>query len=1475
MFDACQTINAGPKCSEVAEKLVQLFGWRHTYNVEKLQRNVRGRSTTRISITKPTSQKWCPAKVKSGPATWVSVHNLQTQGGGILDPDDKLCDVVDDREQILATFEDGDGPHHGGGDGASGSSVGTGSPDIFHDGDKYGSTYPQTDIEVTGEQIANGIPGSLQVRRGSEPALNQLPPGPPLPTADNTKRWSAAPLISEPPPSLGYNGHYIEDEDSTGFRRMQRDGSNRLSMQFFEDGAGFRWADAAERAKARAHTSTSLPREHKRKEPLGQANNSTSPVPSMDQSELIVIRNEPGPLGIHVVPDYDIYGKDRGLLVQGIEPGGRIDRDGRLAINDRIIEINGQNLLNMPFQRVQDMFKLSLTSSELRLKVVKDYTLNGIKKQLSCHRFAEDKDSSMVEFEQKRKYTPNTKVATVSPTKKLPTGSKNLKTLLTANTRKIGRKIEIELTKGPHGLGFSITTRDNPAGGNCPIYIKNIIPKGAAVEDGRLKIGDRLLEVNGVEMTGKSQSEAVAVLRNAPPGSKVKIVVSRQEDVVDTENELPRIIESEAQKSTGEAVEVPSRSSDTPPTIPPLPQSHLQALQNRTPERGGTVAKIVSQFQDTSTAFNPPEKLDDSMIFPWKHREVLTFNIPVHDTEKAGLGISVKGKTSGNQDLGIFIKSVINGGAASRDKRLQTNDQLLNVNGISLLQQSNSDAMETLRKAMLHTEGPVPGNITLTIARRASSPPPVNRNYSVSSSSSNPNLLNSNEGSEIFQSSDSSDPSKNNSGASNGSTNTVIYNPYIHSRENSQSHNLNPIQNWNPVIDRLVGNNNKNSQLRNESYYKATHDTWSSSMLANNQSFDSHHSTTTVSLNGGEPILIEDEYGSRVLNQQSTRINVHMTNKMNLSNGSIPESRKDHEPDGKASLNSVTCDNRSTESSQTTIQSGTDATYASQLSLENPKGFSRDAFGRQSMSEKRHATLDAKSTDTYQRTKKLREQRTKEKDSNLVRVGSVESVMSVTRTSEHPEYADKLGQLGPSLGMKKSSSLESLQTMVQEIQMQEEGDPAYSYRGPSGALKVIRGRGCEESFRAAVDDRIVDPNHRSEKSPKKHWLLDPPTDSDKEIEGFNNVRGGPRQSSLNAALDNKHKSAKKKPSILKGIGSMFRFGKHRKVDFPNVDPHYHHSSEFDNSSIQNAEPSEDQSSSHSSGQQKQPEGHQGHPSERTHEQQDKSQQLQQQQQQQQQHMIRQQQGNVQANNREGQQGNIGQPLYQRHFVHRHAEQVQVIPENSVAPPVKYRNNGEVQRRSDRKLHEQRQAARHSYYPPDERENLYEHRQLRNEPTYGEYGRPGSRTAVTDSVPFTHYVNYNELQSHLSNRKEPLSDSQIVQMRLQVQQQRLKVEEESRKQHQYHSQRQTKADSQIRPMSNFYEYESVQSILSNRGRSNAPAQYAKQSSSGHHFQDMNSNSLPRNQQGQLPQTRGSQRGPFVTQVTIGEQNGTKV
>lgn len=108
-----------------------------------------------------------------------------------------------------------------------------------------------------------------------------------------------------------------------------------------------------------------------------------------------------------------------------------------------------------------------------------------------------------------------------------------------------------------------------------------------------------------------------------------------------------------------------------------------------------------------------------------------------------------------------------------------------------------------------------------------------------------------------------------------------------------------------------------------------------------------------------------------------TKITINNTLNTSVNGNSSVENRNEHEPDGKASLSGSNCDNKSTESSQVTTN---DATYASQLSLENPAGFSRDAFGRQSMSEKRHATLDAKNTDTYQRTKKLREERDKSKN---------------------------------------------------------------------------------------------------------------------------------------------------------------------------------------------------------------------------------------------------------------------------------------------------------------------------------------------------------------------------------------------------------------------------------------------------------------------------------------------------------------
>ncbi|XP_065352008.1 partitioning defective 3 homolog isoform X9 [Cloeon dipterum] len=1203
MLDGCKKGATGPMaCGDLAEKVAQLFGWRQTYQIEKLHKGIQHTNTLEKIVHQRSA------------SSWLAVHSLQSQSdGGILDPDDRLLDVVDDREQIIANYEDDETAQHGRhiagapphvgdrGDGASagGSSVGSSSaggnsPDIF-----ISHLHPpcgQTDIEVTGEEQAGLTP--LQVRRGSEPALNHLPAtAPTVVPCDATKRWSAAPLMDDeptpksavarkaaahrkaehrqprhPPSDPGGQPWPEEDEgaatpappspSSSAFSKFVRD-SNRLSMQFLSDG-GTKWLEAAERINA----VPSAPR----KEPLGA--NSSSPVQSFHPSdgedeliEYVVLRNEEGPLGIHVVPDYDRLGQDRGLLVQGIEPGGRIDQDGRLGFCDRIIEINGHNLLNMPFQTVQEIFRDSLRSPELRLRVVKyKHNLEARRppppvfpkpNDLHGRRAAsEDREPvNMVEGEEKGPHV-HTKVATVSPTKKVPSSahpaSRNANILITANTRKIGKKLEIELVKGPYGLGFSITTRDNPAGGNCPIYIKNILPKGAAIDDGRLKPGDRLLEVNGVAMTGKTQSEAVATLRNAPPGSTVSLVVSRQE------------------------------KGDESPRLP------------RELSRAGNKFERVTYNDDNCQQLirsdEPPEKAnDDGAVCPWKQREILTFDIPVHDTEKAGLGVSVKGKTSatnsGPIDLGIFVKSVINGGAASRDGRLRTNDQLININGVSLIASNNSDAMETLRRNM-HQEGPKPGVITLTVSRRV--PSLLNLNTSTESGASGRDsvnsLLSSSSSAEFLGSGrgDGEGPTPENSCASETSENTVIFMPKANGDiprdmrlgEPKVINPLDPLANRNPVLDRLTGQ----SGLRNESYYRATADSsWNANLTAMGNKFNS----PTLHCANGETVLIEDEYSTH---------HIVAPNPRRPDRISIP-------PPHQLSPNP-----KSPPAPDTPSTPGVhgDATYASQTSLEvDPATFSRDAVGRQSMSEKRHASLDAKNTDTYQRQKKAREEREKQKNqsdsseeqvnghingavrnrdivSGMFRAASVESIISMNRSLAGSELDTKKIDLGPGLGMKKSSSLESLQTMVQEIQMLEDGEVAYSYRG-NGPVKVIRGRGCNESFRAAVDRSYEAPLGEMRQPmetpvaaiPAREHVFLPPlpppakpreraidvfypyavSEEEAEIQPTGNFgRGSARQSSLNSALDNKYgkKDAKKKAGLFKGIGSMFRFGKHRK-----------------------------------------------------------------------------------------------------------------------------------------------------------------------------------------------------------------------------------------------------------------------------------------------------------------------------------------
>uniref|UniRef100_A0A672QGN4 Partitioning defective 3 homolog n=1 Tax=Sinocyclocheilus grahami TaxID=75366 RepID=A0A672QGN4_SINGR len=648
--------------------------------------------------------------IAKGEEYWVQVYRLEHGDGGILDLDDVLCDVADDKDRLVAVFDEQE-PHVGG-DGTSASSTGTQSPELFS-GEPSTSTplsafqpyLPHSEIEVTTSTLRTNMP--LHVRRSSDPALLNLTamsfsePGsqPEEPSRKNPTRWSTTAGFLKPRFSSGTNSLERKGRGVDTYRSLPRDAGQRSNQNEFQ------------REKARSSLSANHPMVDRWLERQEQDNGlatvsdqskitclftlSDGFFSSSDIVKLVEVPNDGGPLGIHVVP---FSGRDRrtlGLLVKRLERGGKADIQGLFQENDCIVRINNGDLRNVRFEQAQNMFRQAMHSPVILFHVVPT-TMRSQYEQISHNehnpranidlsgRFSPDSltnnlvglDHAAHRLAQHMSHPPNNHLDTSSPihhpvgsSGKPPSGHASSPqrglspTPTTGFTKKVGRRLGIQLRKGPEGLGFSITSRDVPLGSSAPIYVKNILPRGAAIQDGRLKAGDRLLEVNGVVLNGRGQEEVVSLLRATPMGGTVSLQVLRQE-----ESFLPREMNTEP------------------------------AMQN-----------------------TREWKVEDEelVLTPDGTREFLKLEVPLSDSGSAGLGVSVKGNRSkeSHADLGIFVKSIINGGAAYKDGRLRVNDQLIAVNGESLLGKTNQDSMETLRKSM-STEGNKRGMIQLIVARR-------------------------------------------------------------------------------------------------------------------------------------------------------------------------------------------------------------------------------------------------------------------------------------------------------------------------------------------------------------------------------------------------------------------------------------------------------------------------------------------------------------------------------------------------------------------------------------------------------------------------------------------------------------------------------------------------------------------------------------------------------------------------------------
>uniref|UniRef100_A0A8C2VFV2 Partitioning defective 3 homolog n=1 Tax=Chinchilla lanigera TaxID=34839 RepID=A0A8C2VFV2_CHILA len=941
---------------------------------------------------------------------------------------------------LVAVFDEQD-PHHGG-DGTSASSTGTQSPEIF--GSELGTNnvsafqpYQATsEIEVTPSVLRANMP--LHVRRSSDPALIGLPTSvsdsdfSEEPSRKNPTRWSTtAGFLKQNAAGSPQTCDRKKDEN---YRSLPRDTSN-WSTQFQRDNARTslsashpmvdKWLEKQEQEEDGSAEDSS------RVEPVGHADTGLESVTSFsldDMVKLVQVSNDGGPLGIHVVPFSARGGRTLGLLVKRLEKGGKAEQENLFHENDCIVRINDHDLRNRRFEQAQHMFRQAMRTPTIWFHVVPAAN----KEQYEQLSQSEKSNYYSSRFSPDSQYLDNRSVTSAGP-HALPRASRlnpppeqvdahprlphsahpsakppaapapaphgvfSPSASSGYNTKKVGKRLNIQLKKGTEGLGFSITSRDVTIGGSAPIYVKNILPRGAAIQDGRLKAGDRLIEVNGVDLAGKSQEEVVSLLRSTKMEGTVSLLVFRQEDAAFH----PRELNAEP--------------------------SQMQIPKETKAEE------------------------EDIVLTPDGTREFLTFEVPLNDSGSAGLGVSVKGNRSkeNHADLGIFVKSIINGGAASKDGRLRVNDQLIAVNGESLLGKTNQDAMETLRRSM-STEGNKRGMIQLIVARR------ISKCHELRSPGSPP-------GPEL-------------------PIETVL-----DDRERRISHSLYS------GLEGLDESPTRNAAL--------------------SRIMGKYQLSPTVNMPHDDTVIIEDD-----------RLPVLPPH---LSDQSSSSSHDD--------VGFVTAD--AAAWAKAAISDSADCSLSPDV--DPVLAFQREGFGRQSMSEKRTKQFSDATQLDFVKTRK----------SKSMDLGSSPS-----------------RDVGPSLGLKKSSSLESLQTAVAEVTLN--GDIPFHRPRP----RIIRGRGCNESFRAAIDksydkpvvddddegmETLEEDTEESSRSGRESvsTASDQPSHSLERHMNGNQEKGDKTDRRKDKTGKEKKKDREKdkdkmkaKKGMLKGLGDMFRFGKHRKDD---------------------------------------------------------------------------------------------------------------------------------------------------------------------------------------------------------------------------------------------------------------------------------------------------------------------------------------
>lgn len=255
----------------------------------------------------------------------------------------------------------------------------------------------------------------------------------------------------------------------------------------------------------------------------------------------------------------------------------------------------------------------------------------------------------------------------------------------------------IELVKGDRGLGFSILDYQDPMNPNeTVIVIRSLVPGGVAQQDGRLIPGDRLLFVNDINLENASLDTAVQALKGAPKGV-VRIGVAKPLPLPESTQSGQIVTEDNEINSLQEFSR--KLSIDLPSSLPLIPPLNMDPVQ---------VPDII-QYSDKTADCTPSEfglkineKIEDMTEYNVSPLpDALLQTVKIKKGNKP-LGINVESTPSGIN--GILVKSIIKGSSIHKDGHIRAGDYILGINGVSLRNTTEQEALSILKEAENNSE---------------------------------------------------------------------------------------------------------------------------------------------------------------------------------------------------------------------------------------------------------------------------------------------------------------------------------------------------------------------------------------------------------------------------------------------------------------------------------------------------------------------------------------------------------------------------------------------------------------------------------------------------------------------------------------------------------------------------------------------------------------------------------------------------